>query len=252
TIYLSSYAALHVKDELARVAGVADIAGFGQRDYSMRVWLDPEKMRARKLSAGDVMEAIRRQNVQVAAGHIGRPSLPPGKDFQFKLPAGGKLKDAEEFENLLIKTDDKGVKIYLRDLGRIELAAAATDSYVTLNGKPGVLLCIYPTGAGKPEDLSRAVADKIAKLRGRAPEGLQLEVAFDFAANLHAADGPKASEYLLLDVHFPDGTSLERKRGTLGRCEKMFRDVPGVQDVLALTDSPFDMILSQPCVLVRL
>jgi multidrug efflux pump subunit AcrB len=251
TLYLSNYATIQVQDLLVRIAGVGEVTRFGQRDYSMRIWLDPEKLAARNLVAGDVVKALEQQNVQIAVGQIGQPPADK-KDGEIIVTTLGRLTEPAQFEDIIVKTDGKAGMVRLKDVGRVELAASSTDSYVSLNGKPGVVLGIYPTGGTSPKDLSRAVADRIAMLGAHVPEGLRLEVAFDFTANLEAPGGPKTAEYLLIDVDLPGSASVDRRRETLTRCDKLLHDVAGVQDVLALNENPFDIIHNQPCILVRL
>jgi multidrug efflux pump subunit AcrB len=253
TLYLSNYATFQIKDELARVPGVAEIAGIGMRDFSMRVWLDPLRLTARKLVASDVAKALEQQNVQIAVGQPGQP--PAGKiafQYQLTVKALGRLTEPKEFEDIIIKTDDKSALVRLKDVGRVELGAQSAESYVSLNGKPGVILGFYPTGGESPKELSRAVADKLKILRARLPKGLLLEVAFDFTANLEAAGRSTTAEYLLLDLQYPEPASAERMRENLASCEKLLRDVPGVQDVLAVSTNPFDIFSDQPCILMRL
>src|SRR5207302_5044280 len=115
-LYLSNFATIQVKDALARVDGVGDVLEFGQQDYSMRVWLDPDRLSSRNLTAGDVIKALREQNIQVAAGQIGQPPVPAGLDFQYTVAAQGRLADPEQFAGIVIKTGSDGEVTYLRDV----------------------------------------------------------------------------------------------------------------------------------------
>src|SRR4051795_8837090 len=108
SLYLSNYATIQLRDELARLEGVGDITFLGQRDYSMRLWLDPEKMAFRNLAASDVTRAIEQQNVQVAAGQLGQPPVPQGQAFQYSLTTKGRLAEAGEFEDMILKSDAEG------------------------------------------------------------------------------------------------------------------------------------------------
>ncbi|MBI3821938.1 MAG: efflux RND transporter permease subunit [Planctomycetes bacterium] len=242
TLYLSNYATIQLKDELTRLTGVAAVTLFGTRDYSMRAWLDPQKMAARKLSATDVIDAIRMQNVQVAAGAIGQP--PIAKDFKFSITTQGRLKDAKEFEDIIIKNDPTGARVRLKDVGRVELGAQAVNGNVRHNGQASVALGIYPLPDSNAKQTSRAVEQRLAELRKRLPEGLKLDVVFDFAAT--------PADYLLIDVELPPAASAERIDRTLSACDKLLRDVPGVQDLTTFTENPFDIVRNQPCILVRL
>src|SRR5690606_16604506 len=107
-LYLGNYANLRLRDELSRVPGVGEVTVFGAQKYSMRVWLDPARLKAREMTAEDVMNALREQNVQVAAGQIGQPPTPDGNQFQYTVTALGRLSDAEQFERIIVKTGDDG------------------------------------------------------------------------------------------------------------------------------------------------
>src|SRR6202521_2728931 len=122
-LYMSNYATIQLKDALARVEGVGDVLIFGQQDYSMRVWLDPDKLQSRNLSAGDVIRVLREQNVQVAAGQVGQPPVPKGQDFQYTVSTLGRLVEAEQFANIVLKTGTNGGVTYLRDVSRTDPGA---------------------------------------------------------------------------------------------------------------------------------
>src|SRR5436305_5626927 len=137
-LYLSNYATIQLRDELARLPGVGDISYLGQRDYSMRVWLDPEKMSSRNLTATDVKSAIQQQNAQVAAGQIGQPPVPEGQVFQYTMSTLGRLADADQFAEMILKTDAQGRIVRLRDVAKIDLGAQAYDQTCTFDGQPSV------------------------------------------------------------------------------------------------------------------
>src|SRR5262245_17045526 len=132
-LYLSNYATINVKDAVARVEGVGDVAILGQQDYSMRVWLDPDKLQSRNLTVGDVMRCLREQNVQVAAGRIGQPPVPTGQDFQYTLSTLGRLIEAEQFAEIILNTGQDGEVTYLRDVSRPELGARNQDTLCRLD-----------------------------------------------------------------------------------------------------------------------
>src|SRR6185295_9298178 len=142
-LYLSNYATIQLLDALARVEGVGDVFSFGGQDYSMRVWLDPDKLQSRSLSAGDVIRVLREQNVQVAAWQIGRPPVPRGQDFQYTLRTLGRLVEAEQFADIILKTGTDGEVTYLKDVSRTELGARSQDQLLTFDGKPSVGLAIF-------------------------------------------------------------------------------------------------------------
>ncbi len=178
-LYLSNYATIQLKDELSRLNGVGDITYLGQRDYSMRLWLDPEKMSYRGLTATDVVAAITQQNTQVAAGQIGQPPVASGQVFQFTMSTMGRLIDAEQFADMILKTDDYGRLVRLRDVANIELGAQAYDQTCTLDGKPSVALSIYQLPGSNALDTAQQVRNKMDELKTRFPEGLDYSIVYD-------------------------------------------------------------------------
>jgi multidrug efflux pump subunit AcrB len=246
TVWLSNYAALQVQDELARIPGVGDVMPFGERERGLVVWLDPAKLAAFDLTVRDVTQALEQQNAQVAAGPV---AAGPGGANRLAVNAPGRLADADQFENIVLKAGD-GQVVRLKDVARVELGAAAAQDQANLNGKPVVLLALYLLPGSRPRAVGPAVAAKVAELRARCPDGAQVDVAFDFAPNLEGWS--TAPEYLLLDLALPAGASAERTFQAVRRCEALVREVGGVQDVLALSGNPFDRRRDRPCLLVRL
>jgi multidrug efflux pump subunit AcrB len=179
SIDLSNYATIQLRDELARLLGVGDITYLGQRDYSMRVWLDPQKMAVRNLSANDVTAAIQQQNIQVAAGQIGQPPVPKGQVFQYTMTTLGRLSDIGQFEELVVKTDASGRIVHLGDVANIELGALSYDQTATLDGQPSVALSIYQLPGSNALDVSRLVKSKMEELRSRFPTGLDYKIVYD-------------------------------------------------------------------------
>ena len=143
SIYLSNYALLQVKDTLARLPGVGDILVFGARDYSMRLWLNPEKIAARNLTAGEVVNAIREQNVQVAAGVIGQQPAPDNAEFQYTVTTLGRLSQPAQFGEIVIKQGGNGQITHLKDVARIEMGAKDYNSGLYLDGEPTIGLAIF-------------------------------------------------------------------------------------------------------------
>jgi multidrug efflux pump len=178
-LYLSNYATIQLRDELARLRGVGDITYLGQRDYSMRVWLDPGKMSFRNLTATDVSNAISQQNIQVAAGQIGQPPVPNGQVFQYTMTTLGRLEDAVQFENIILKTDTEGRIVRLRDVARIELGAQGYDQTCTLDGRPSVALSIYQRPGSNALETSELVKDKMEELKKRFPAGIDYAIVYD-------------------------------------------------------------------------
>ncbi len=178
-LYLSNYATIQLKDELARLHGVGDISYIGQRDYSMRVWLDPAKMSFRRLTANDVLQAIEQQNVQVAAGQIGQPPVPTGQSFQYTMSTLGRLVDPEQFADMILKTNADGAIVRLRDVARIEMGAQGYDQTCTMNGKPSVALSIYQLPGTNALETAAAVRDKMDELKNRFPDGVDYAIVYD-------------------------------------------------------------------------
>src|SRR5271163_1726251 len=143
SLYLSNYATIQLKDAVARVEGVGDVIILGQRDYSMRVWLDPDKLQSRNLTASDVIQVLREQNVQVAAGRIGQPPVPDGQDFQYTLSTLGRLVEAEQFADIILKTGADGEVTYLKNVSRSELGARNEDTLSRLDGRPSPTVVVF-------------------------------------------------------------------------------------------------------------
>jgi multidrug efflux pump len=178
-LYIDNYANLQVKDALARLPGVGTITIFGARDYSMRVWLDPDKVAARGLTANDVVNAIREQNVQVAAGVLGQPPMTQGVPFQFTVNAQGRLTDEAQFGDIVIKTGADGQVTRVRDVARVELAARDYSMDSKLNGQPNASLGIFQLPGSNSIETSDAVRATMEKLKQRFPPGLDYRIVFD-------------------------------------------------------------------------
>jgi multidrug efflux pump subunit AcrB len=251
TLHLSNYAGVQIKDELARVPGVWGVVLFGQREQAMRVWLDPQKLAARGLTAQDVVGALQAQNAQVAAGEIGRPANGGGKAASLVVNTLGRLVDAGQLEDVVVKAGDADQVVRLKDVGRVELGVAE-GGRVTLDGKPCVALGVYPAGPARPQDISTAVRERMASLRERFPEGIDCHVGFDFTPNLEAPGRSTDPEYFLVDVSLPASASPQRTDDVLRRCATELQKVAGVEHTLTLTDNPLDQVTDRPCVLVQL
>jgi multidrug efflux pump len=180
SLFTSNYALLQVRDELARVDGVGDINVFGAREYSMRIWLDPNKISSRGLTAQDVVQAIQEQNVQVAAGIIGAPPVPKGATaFQYTVSTQGRLADEKEFGAIVIKTGSDGQVTRVRDVGRVELAARDYTVNSQLGGKPATAMAIFQLPGSNALATSDAVRAKMAELKKRFPVGLDYTIVYD-------------------------------------------------------------------------
>ncbi|MCE8021570.1 efflux RND transporter permease subunit [Halomonas sp. MCCC 1A11036] len=177
--YLRNYAALHVRDELARLPGVGQAMMFGAGDYAMRVWIDPDRAAARGLTAGDVIAAIREQNVQVSAGQLGAPPTPTTSDFLVSINAQGRLTTEEEFGNIVVKAGSDGQITYLSDVARIELGAAEYSLRALLDNQQAVAIGIFQAPGSNAIALSDAVRDKMEELSQRFPEGVEYTIVYD-------------------------------------------------------------------------
>jgi multidrug efflux pump len=194
-LYLSNFATLSIKDELARIKGVGDVAFLGPRDYSMRVWLDPDKLAARDLTASDVINAVREQNRQVAAGRLGQPPVPSSESVQFQLPinTAGRLSSEEQFENIVIKTSDDGGVVHFKDVVRetkrndqgrviekgIELGAKNYDVNSYLDGEPSTTLAVFQLPGSNALDTAAAIRAKMDELKASFPEGVEHRIYYD-------------------------------------------------------------------------
>lgn len=179
TLYLRNYAALNVKDRLAQVAGVGNVAIFGAGDYAMRVWLNPQKVAAHNLTAADVVAALREQNTQVAAGVIGAQPTNGLAEMQLSVNTLGRLQTPEEFENVIIKVSDTGAMTKLKDVARVELGASEYALRSYLNNKPAVALPVFQTSGANAIQISDDVRATMAKLKKSFPAGVDYKIAYD-------------------------------------------------------------------------
>lgn len=179
SLYLSNYATLKVKDELARLPGVGQVQIFGAGEYAMRVWLDPNKVASRGLTASDVVNAMREQNVQVSAGQLGAEPMPTKSDYLLSINAQGRLQNEEEFGNIILKTSDDGTVVRLRDVARIEMGSGNYALRSQLNNKDAVGIGIFQAPGANAINLSDAVRDKMAELATRFPEGMTWKAPYD-------------------------------------------------------------------------
>lgn len=177
--YLRNYAVLNVKDRLARINGVGQVQLFGSGDYSMRVWLDPQKVAERGLSAGDVVRAIREQNIQAAAGVVGASPGLPGVDMQLSINAQGRLQSEEEFGDIIVKTDKGGAVTRLRDISRLELGASDYALRSLLDNKQAVAVPVFAAPGSNAIQISDDVQAVMKELKKNMPEGVDYEIVYD-------------------------------------------------------------------------
>ncbi|POA35729.1 MULTISPECIES: efflux RND transporter permease subunit [Pseudomonas] len=178
-LYLSNYALLNIKDELARLGGVGDVQLFGMGDYSLRVWLDPNKTASRNLTATDVVNAIREQNRQVAAGALGAPPAPNATAFQLSVNTQGRLVSEEEFENIIIRSGENGEITRLKDIARVELGSSQYALRSLLNNQPAVAIPIFQRPGSNAIEISNEVRAKMAELKKSFPEGMDFSIVYD-------------------------------------------------------------------------
>jgi multidrug efflux pump len=198
-LYLNNFATLSVKDDLARITGVGDVVFLGPRDYSMRVWLDPQRLASLGMTSGDVIKAIQEQNVQVAAGRIGQPPVPQGANVPFDVPINtqGRLASEQQFEEIIVKTGAAGENVYLRDVVRakkydadgnvtekgIELGAKNYDvnSYLAAKDKrwPAATLAVFQMPGSNALATADAIKAKMEELKGRFPAGVEYKIVYD-------------------------------------------------------------------------
>lgn len=178
-LYLRNYANLNVKDQLARLPGIGQVRLFGSGDYAMRVWLNPDRVAERDMTAGEVVNAIRAQNVQVAAGLIGGPPYDDGVSLQLPINVKGRLQSPEEFEDILIKRDANGVVTRLGDVARVELDAQQYALRSLLDNKPAVAIPIFASPGANALDISRAVRDRMEGLKQNFPDDVDYSIVYD-------------------------------------------------------------------------
>lgn len=236
TLYLNNYAGVQIKDELARVPGVAEVVLVGPQDEGWRIQLDPDRLAALNLTAADVARALKKQKLEVQAGSVER--------MQLALNA----LDVDHLQDVIVKADAEGRLVRLRDVASIERGTNAWRSEARLNGKHVVVMAVYPLPQANAREVNTTLQDRLTLLRARLPQGLDLQVAFDFTANQSAT----TPEYLRVDLVLPDTASAERMLDVLETCAAVVRRIPGVQDELALCGPPFALTQNQACILVRL
>ncbi len=177
-LYLANYAQLNLVDPLSRVDGVGGVQAFGAGEYSMRVWLDPEKMRARGLTPDDVTSAIESQNMEVSAGTVGNPPGNTGNAFQFTLTSQGQLTDASQFGDIIIRTDETGI-LRLKDVARVELGSDSYDVVSRVNGKEVTLLGIQLLPGANALDVADGAIRELDRLSAYFPEGVTYRVVLN-------------------------------------------------------------------------
>jgi len=178
-LYMSNYATLRIRDTLSRIVGVGDVSIYPESDYSMRIWLDPEQLKSRRLTTGEVINAIREQNVQVAAGQIGQPPTPVGQNFQYAVNVLGRLTDVEQFEEIIVKTGEGGRITRLGDVSRIDLGGKTYDITSRLNGASSASIAVYQLPGSNALEVSAQVRAAMEEMSEFFPEGLEYSIPYD-------------------------------------------------------------------------
>jgi multidrug efflux pump subunit AcrB len=251
--YISNYAKLMLKDQLARVPGVDHLSLVAGTEPTCRIWPDANKMAPHGVSAADIAQAVEpRDQARAAEKNTGqasdrKPSLP------LMVDVSNGFAGVEEIASRVVKTDRKHNVVRVRDVAEIDWRFGQQSS-ATFNRAPVIAIAVYPTRQARPRDVRVTLAKTVSQIKTELAQGLRLEVDFDFTANLGAPDRPTTPEYLLVEVHSPDAASTQRVQQTLSQCENILRNAAGVQDTLSLTltDSIFPASPGSACVLVRL
>src|SRR5574339_466688 len=179
TLFLSNFASINIVDELKRLPGLADVTIFGARDYSMRVWINPEKMARLGVTTADVAAALRAQNAQYAAGRIGTEPAPPGQNIIYTVTAQGRLIEPEEFGEIVVRAAGPQGMLRLKDIARIELGALNYDTSNTLDGQPTIGMATYLQPGANALEVAASVKEKMKELRASFPEGVDYQIPFD-------------------------------------------------------------------------
>ncbi|MGE3739269.1 MAG: efflux RND transporter permease subunit [Geminicoccaceae bacterium] len=181
SLFLTNYASINLQSELARVPGVAQVNVVGAGNYSMRIWLDPQKMQSFGLVPDDVIQALNQQNVQVAAGQVGIPPQPVDQPFQYTINLLGRLEQVGQFEDIIVKSapDGGGQLVRIRDVARVELGAQTYSTFSNLSGQPTAGLAIYQLPTANALEVEKAVKAKMEELKGAFPQGLDYTILFD-------------------------------------------------------------------------
>lgn len=178
-LFLSNYASINIQDQLSRISGVGSVSQFGAKDYGMRVWLDPDRLTAMQLTPADVTQAIQSQNIEASAGQLGAPPFNTNQQFQYTLQAQGRLKNVEEFGNIIIRANNDGSFLRLKDIARLELGSQSYTADTKLNNHPSATVAIYQSPGANALEVADAVYAKMEQLKLRFPAGMEYLVLYD-------------------------------------------------------------------------
>ena len=187
SLYLANYATISLKDDISRLPGVGNVTVFGAGQYAMRVWLDPEKMKARNLTITDVTNALQQQNTQVTAGQIGMPPGPDTVSFQYTINVAGRLDDPDQFKDIVVKTGSSGQLTRIRDIGTVELGAQTYSQIFTLDGKPAAGMAIFQSPGANALNVAEEVKKRMTALSKAFPQGLVYDIPFDTTIFVNAS-----------------------------------------------------------------
>ncbi|WP_285906288.1 efflux RND transporter permease subunit [Pseudodesulfovibrio pelocollis] len=179
SLFLNNYAKINLYDAIKRIDGVGDVNLFGDQDYGMRIWLDPDKLASYGLTVTDVINAVNEQNVQAPAGQLGMPPAPKGQQFQMTLRVKGRLTDADEFGNIILKANEDGSTVKVRDVARVELGAKSYYTFARLNGKPTASLLVYQLPGANALDVVKNITATMAELETYFPQGIEYSIPYD-------------------------------------------------------------------------
>ncbi|MGC8658269.1 MAG: efflux RND transporter permease subunit [Desulfomonilaceae bacterium] len=186
-LYLTNYVSIRIKDELSRIRGVGNVEVFPQKDYGMRLWLDPTKMKSRSLTTSDVVNALRQQNVQVAAGSVGQRPNRKGVDFQLNVNTLGRLTDVPQFEKIIVKTGERGRVTRIKDIARVELGAKSYDTFSIFNGTPAATMVVYQSPGSNALQVADDVQRVMEQLKREFPQGLKYRAIYEISNFIRAS-----------------------------------------------------------------
>lgn len=186
-LFLSNYASINIQDSLARINGVGSVSQFGPRDYSMRVWLDPDRLASLNLTTRDVSDAISSQNIQATAGQLGAPPFDAAAQFQLSIQAKGRLKTVEEFGNIVLRANKDGSFVRLKDVARLELGSQSYGAATTLNNNPAAGIGIYLSPGANALEVADKIYAEIKRLQTRFPPGVEYNIVYDTTLAVRAS-----------------------------------------------------------------
>ncbi len=186
-LFLSNYASINIQDSLARIKGVGNVSQFGPLDYGMRIWLDPDRLTSLNLTTSDISNAISSQNIQATAGQLGAPPFDTGSQFQLTIQAKGRLTSVEEFGNIVVRANQDGSFIRLKDVARIELGSQSYGASTTLNNKPAAGIGIYQSPGANALDVADKIYAELDNLKTRFPPGVDYNIVYDTTLSVRAS-----------------------------------------------------------------